>query len=177
MQRHSLYLYIMINVLIFAIAAASANPTNPATSGINVGMSIPPSFGGIKIASNSWDSTHQPTQKKSSQKKSTKSKTKSSAVSFKKDIFPVIKLNCLPCHTEDQMNPSELYLETYDDLMKGGKHGSPIIAGKADSSLIIKKLIAPPPFGDPMPLKRKTPLAADTVNILKKWIEQGAKNN
>jgi hypothetical protein len=99
------------------------------------------------------------------------------AISFKKQVVPIIKLNCLPCHTEDQMNPSMLYLETYDDLMKGGKHGSPIVAGKADSSLFIKKLSEAPPFGDPMPMRRKTPISADTVNILKKWISQGAKNN
>lgn len=110
-------------------------------------------------------------------KNSGKKKTKTSVVSFKKQVFPIIKQNCLPCHTADQMNPSELYLETYADLMKGGKHGSPIIAGKADSSLFIKKLAAEPPFGDPMPMRRKTLISADTVNILKKWITQGAKNN
>ena len=99
------------------------------------------------------------------------------SISFKKEVFPIIKLNCLPCHTEDQMNPSELYLETYDDLMKGGKHGVPVIAGKADSSLIIKKLTMPPPFGDPMPLRRKTSLSPDTIAVFKRWINQGAKNN
>jgi hypothetical protein len=62
-------------------------------------------------------------------------------------------------------------------MMHGGKHGTSVIPGKADSSLIIKKLIPPPPFGDPMPMKRKTAIAADTVNIIKKWIDQGAKNN
>ena len=110
-------------------------------------------------------------------KKGKKSKIKSSVVSFKKQIVPIIKLNCLPCHTEDQMNPSMLYLETYADLMKGGKHGSPIVAGKADSSLFIQKLSEAPPFGDPMPMRRKTFLSPDTVNIIKKWITQGAKNN
>ncbi len=111
--------------------------------------------------------------------KGTKGKAKPAAapVSFKKDVFPILKMNCLPCHTEDQMNPSELYMETYADIVKGGKHGSPIVAGKGDSSLIIKKLIPPPPFGDPMPMRRKTPLSQDTVNIIKKWIDQGAKEN
>jgi hypothetical protein len=110
-------------------------------------------------------------------KKSTKGKTKPVKVSFKHDVFPILKMNCTPCHTEDEMNPSELYMESYEGIMKGGKHGPPIIAGKADSSLIVRKLIPPPPFGDPMPMKRKTPLAADTVNIIKKWINEGAKNN
>lgn len=117
------------------------------------------------------------TQKASQQKKIVKSSPKTTVVSFKKNVFPVIKMNCLPCHTEDQMNQSELYLDTYDNMMAGGKNGKPIVPGKADSSLMIKKLIPPPPFGDLMPMKRKTPIAADTINVIKKWINQGAKNN
>jgi hypothetical protein len=39
------------------------------------------------------------------------------------------------------------------------------------------KLGPKPPFGDPMPLKRKTPIPQDTIDILKKWIGQGGKNN
>ena len=121
-------------------------------------------------------------QKEGTSKKHDGSKGKAkggtaAAVSFKKDVFPIIKLNCLPCHTEDQMNPSELYLESYADVMKGGKHGSPIVAGKADSSLIIKKLTPPPPFGDPMPMRRKTPLSSDTIAVIKRWIKEGAKDN
>ncbi|MBI1804695.1 MAG: hypothetical protein HY033_02530 [Ignavibacteriae bacterium] len=99
-------------------------------------------------------------------------------VSYKKDIQPIVKKYCLPCHTEDEMNPSELYLDTYDNMMAGGKHGKPIVPGKADSSLLVMKLsMAKPPLGDPMPLKRKTPFPQDTVQIIKTWINQGAKNN
>ncbi len=98
-------------------------------------------------------------------------------ISYKKDIAPIFQRYCLPCHTEDQMNPSELYLDSYAGLMQGGKHGSPITAGKPDSSLIIKKLSPQPPFGDRMPYKAKKPVPDDTVSILKQWIAQGAKEN
>jgi|ERR1041384_3294152 hypothetical protein len=110
-------------------------------------------------------------------KKRAKDGKGSKTVSYKKDIVPILNTYCLPCHTEDQMNPSELYLDTYEDMMKGGKHGKPIEPGKADSSLMVMKLTPKPPFGDPMPLKRKTPVPEDTLNILKKWIGQGAKKN
>ena len=102
---------------------------------------------------------------------------KAAQVSYKKDIIPMMKKYCLPCHTEDMMNPSELYLDSYDGIMSGGKHGKALIAGKPDSSNIIKKLNLKPPFGDPMPMKRKTAFPADTLKMLKTWIEQGAKNN
>ena len=99
------------------------------------------------------------------------------AASYKKDIVPIFKAYCLPCHTEDQMNASELYFEGYDQLMKGGKHGTPVIAGNPDSSLLIRKLSPQPPFGDPMPLKAKRPFPEDTLKILRQWITEGAKNN
>jgi hypothetical protein len=117
-----------------------------------------------------------PGQQKAAKRKKSPAKT-SRAVSYKHDVFPVIRAYCLPCHTEDQMNPSELYLDTYDNLMKGGKHGRPVIPEKSDSSMLVLKLSPKPPFGDPMPLKRKTPVSQDTVNIFKKWIDQGGKDN
>jgi hypothetical protein len=75
------------------------------------------------------------------------------------------------------MNPSELYLDTYENIVAGGKHGKPIVLSKADSSFLIQKISAKPPFGDPMPMKRKTPFPEDTLKMLRKWIDQGAKNN
>ena len=112
-------------------------------------------------------------------KKSNIKKTRDSSaqVSYKKDIRPILKKYCLPCHAEDEMNPSELYLDTYESMAKGGKHGKALVAGKADSSLIVLKLSSRPPIGDPMPLKRKTPFPQDTLQIIKTWINQGAKNN
>ena len=98
-------------------------------------------------------------------------------VSYKRDILPIVTAYCLPCHTEDQMNPSLLYLDSYENMMAGGKHGKPVTPGKPDSSLIVQKISSTPPFGDPMPMKRKTPFPQDTLRMIRSWIEQGAKNN
>ncbi len=110
-------------------------------------------------------------------KKHQKRSGKTAVLSYKKDIVPIFKKYCLPCHTEDQMNPSELYLESYQEVMAGGKHGPPVLAGNPDSSLMIRKINPKPPFGDPMPLKAKTPFPQDTLRLLREWIAQGAKNN
>ncbi len=104
-------------------------------------------------------------------------KTKRSTVSFKNDVFPLIKKNCLPCHSEEQMNPSELYMDSYDGIMAGGKHGKPLVRGKAKESLMIQKLEETPPFGDRMPLKAKQPLSDEEMKILIDWINRGAKKN
>lgn len=103
-------------------------------------------------------------------------------VSFKKDVTPIIGKHCLPCHAEDNYNPSELSLDSYNDLMEGGKHGKPVVAGDATGSILIKKLRADPPFGHPMPLKKKRDpeqkyLSAEEIKTISRWIEEGAKNN
>jgi hypothetical protein len=98
-------------------------------------------------------------------------------VSYKNDVAPILKKYCLPCHTEDQMNPSELYLDSYENILGAGKHGKSVLPGNPDSSNLIRKISFKPPFGDPMPLKRKVPFPDDTLKALILWIEQGAKNN
>ena len=115
--------------------------------------------------------------KKDTPKKGSGKRAVAAAVSYKKEVYPVLKRYCLPCHSEDEMNPSELYLDTYGNMINGGKHGKARIPGKADSSLLIQKIIGKTSFGDPMPLKRKIPFPDDTLRILRQWIDEGAKNN
>lgn len=105
------------------------------------------------------------------------SKGKDKPVSFSKDVFPLLKNRCLPCHAADSENPSELYLETLGDLLKGGKHGKPVIPKKGDESILVQKLRPNPPFGDQMPLMTKKKLTDDEIEVLKKWIDQGVKKN
>ncbi len=106
----------------------------------------------------------------------------SSPVSFKNDITPILKKHCLPCHAEDNYNPSELSLDSYSDLMAGGKHGTPVVPGKPDESIIVQKVGSNPPFGDQMPLKKKSAprpdrLTDQEIGAIKAWISQGAKDN
>jgi uncharacterized membrane protein len=110
-----------------------------------------------------------------SPKKATKSREE--IVSFKSDVFPLIKKYCLPCHAEEQFNPSDLHLDTYETMMEGGKHGVPVIPGKPKESLLIQKLSPNPPFGEQMPLKSKTGLSQEEIKIISDWISQGAKKN
>ena len=106
-------------------------------------------------------------------------------LSFKADVFPIVQKYCLPCHAEESYNPSQLSLDTYELLMKGGKHGPPIVPGKPEESIMFKKLSPDPPFGDPMPLKvrrRKNPsqqkkLTEEEIRSITEWIKQGAPDN
>jgi hypothetical protein len=106
-------------------------------------------------------------------------------VSFKKDVFPLVQRYCLPCHAEENFNPSELSMDNYKLMMAGGKNGSPVVKGKSAESLMIKKLGPEPPEGERMPLNPKKKVKEgkavwmkdEEVKIIAKWIDQGAKDN
>src|SRR5579859_5766134 len=46
--------------------------------------------------------------------------------SFSKDVAPIFKKNCIVCHSKGA-HKSDLVLDTYENLMKGGKHGQAIV--------------------------------------------------
>lgn len=107
------------------------------------------------------------------------------SVSFKDDVFPIIKRACLPCHAEDNFNPSELSLDSRDLLMAGGKHGVAVLPGKPEESILLQKLSPRPPFGARMPLdpkKRrgepsKKSLTEEEISIIQGWVSQGTRDN
>ncbi len=110
---------------------------------------------------------------------------KDEKVSFKNSVFPIIKSRCLPCHAEDNFNPSELSMDSYDLIAKGGKNGAPFKPGNSQESLMILKLSEKPPFGDRMPLNSKKKiregkavwLSPEEIKTIATWIDQGAKSN
>jgi hypothetical protein len=117
------------------------------------------------------------------QERQGKDAEKGAPVSFKSDVMPVLKRHCLPCHAEENFNPSELSLDSYSNLMAGGKHGVPVEAGKASESILVQKLGSNPPFGDKMPLIRKKDaahpdkLTDQEIETITRWIDQGARDN
>jgi hypothetical protein len=107
-------------------------------------------------------------------------------ISFSEDVFPIIQKNCLPCHAEDNFNPSELSLDSYDLLMDGGRHGDAVVPEKPDESPLVQKLLPDPPFGDRMPLDMRKkrgkkpgvkPLTEEEIQCIATWIQQGARDN
>jgi hypothetical protein len=94
-------------------------------------------------------------------------------VSFQSQIRPIFQQRgCDGCHGGN----GGLFVQTIAQLLQGGSHGPVIVPGKADSSNLIKKLSPNPPFGDRMP--QGGPYLPDsTIQMIRTWINQGAKNN
>ena len=105
-------------------------------------------------------------------------------VSFKNDIFPIFQERCMACHAPGAPGcvASGLSLATYDSLMKGTKYGPMIISGHSlDSNLLtLVKHQADPSIAMPRSLTPGEPsgwLQPEQINLIEKWINQGAKND
>lgn len=101
------------------------------------------------------------------------------AMSFKADVQPILENHCYKCHTNG--GPGEqisgLNMSSYDNLMKGTKHGAVIKGGDSFTSALVMLLEG---RADPrlkMPHGNEEPLSDDQVATIKAWIDQGAKND
>jgi WD40 repeat protein len=97
---------------------------------------------------------------------------RTAAVIFDKDIEPILANRCHVCHS-GPIKEGQLDLGSYETMIKGGKRGTPIVAGKSADSLLIKLAgKTRKPF---MPPKTEEPLTPQELALLKLWIDQGAK--
>lgn len=93
--------------------------------------------------------------------------------SFRSDILPILNANgCSGCHGGN----GGLTVTSVSALLAGGEHGPAVIPGNADSSNLVRKLLTPPPFGARMPFGGSA-LPAATIDAIRAWINEGAKDN
>lgn len=100
-------------------------------------------------------------------------------VSYSNDISPILHTYCLSCHQPGGKGYEESGFDSrsYESLMKGGRLGPVIRPGKsADSTLIGLIEGHAHPF-IAMPSGNAGHLSSHDVSLLKKWVDQGAKNN
>ena len=98
-------------------------------------------------------------------------------VSFEQDIVPILKSNCVACHSKAKSEGS-LILEDFKSLMKGGDSGPPIIPGQPDKSYLYQVSARieesfMPPLPNNAAAKALTPIQLGTLRL---WIEEGAKS-
>jgi cytochrome c len=94
-------------------------------------------------------------------------------LSFSQNILPIFNANrCSGCHG----GTSGLTVTTVAALLRGGDHGPAIVPFHADSSLLAKKISPTPPFGARMPLGGPY-LSDSTISEIRRWIDEGAKDN
>ena len=93
----------------------------------------------------------------------------SAPVSFRHQIQPILRANCVACHkpTKDK---GGLDVTTHAALIRGGKHGETVVAGKPERSRLIRDVSGTAPT---MP-EEGEPILAEELALLTRWIAEGA---
>jgi len=96
-------------------------------------------------------------------------------VDFVQDVQPVLEFNCVACHREGHAKGG-LRLDNAESAFAGGDSGHSIVPGRSSASLVYTSTILPEDHDDLMPPTSKGgPLAKDVTDILRYWIDQGAR--
>lgn len=105
-------------------------------------------------------------------------------INFRTQILPLFGKSCAECHNAPKkdaagkmQNPKGgLRMDAPSHMLKGGSGGTAIEPGNPDKSLIYERILLPPDHEDAMPPKGKaTPLTFPQIELIKQWIEEGAK--
>lgn len=86
------------------------------------------------------------------------------AASYDEALLPMLRANCLPCHSGASPQAG-LDLSNMAGALKGGKTGPAFKPGSAEASLLVAKIVS-----GAMPPGRK--LAPDQIAAIRKWIDE-----
>ena len=92
---------------------------------------------------------------------------------FSVRVEPVFVGHCNNCHGRSKQR-SRLRLDSFEAVMRGGKHGAVVKAGNTQSSELFHRVTLPGGDDRAMPAEGKKPLSADEIKILQLWIAAGA---
>jgi len=94
------------------------------------------------------------------------------AVSFSKDVLPILKASCMKCHGGKETKGG-IDLSSYASVKKGGKEGPIFVEGDPEKSSLVTSISGDKPD---MP-KKAAPLTKAQVTTISTWVKEGAKNN
>ena len=95
-------------------------------------------------------------------------------IDYVKQIKPILKERCYSCHGALKQKAS-LRVDTVVLMREGGDNGAAFLAGKADDSPIMHRVTSADPAKRMPPLSEGEPLTAKQIELIRRWIEQGAK--
>jgi hypothetical protein len=97
-------------------------------------------------------------------------------VDFNREVRPILAKNCFACHGQDEAKRAKgLRLDVRESAIKPLKSGeAAIVPGDPDSSELVARLIEEDETLRMPPRKTGNRLAPAEVDVLRRWIEQGA---
>jgi mono/diheme cytochrome c family protein len=100
----------------------------------------------------------------------------SGAVDFQRQIRPILSQNCFLCHGPDEAErKGGLRLDVREDALKPAKSGARAIVPKQpDESELLKRIAHTDPDEVMPPTKSSKKLSQEEINLLKRWVAEGA---
>lgn len=100
-------------------------------------------------------------------------------VSYQKDVVPILDKHCKYCHTPGQAGyvVSGFELGSYDTLMKGTQFGPVVLPGDPLTSVLVMLIEGRVDPSLRMPHGDATTPTKEEILTIRRWVEQGAKNN
>ncbi|MCW0219963.1 MAG: SUMF1/EgtB/PvdO family nonheme iron enzyme [Prosthecobacter sp.] len=95
-------------------------------------------------------------------------------VDFNTQVKPILEAACTHCHGAEK-DKGDFRLHTKEDMIKGNENGPGLTAGDLKKSAIYSTLILPHDDDMVMPPAKEGMLAANQIEAIKGWIEQGAE--
>jgi len=109
------------------------------------------------------------------------------SVSFADDVQPIFSEYCAECHAQggEGSIASGFSVSDYDSVMRGTQFGEVVIPGSSVSSTLYlmvaqktsPEIQMPPHHKQSLSVGRGIALSEDKVEIIRLWIDQGAKQN
>ena len=96
-------------------------------------------------------------------------KSAAAVPSFGKDVRPLLKSKCWRCHGEE-VRKGELALHTSAGIRKGSESGPVVVPGESAKSRLYELV-----RDGEMPPDKKNPLTKPEVEIIRRWIDGGAR--
>lgn len=98
-------------------------------------------------------------------------------VSFQSDVLPILSNNCFKCHGPDvRARKGRPGFDSFENVTKPNRNGLiPVIPGKPGESEMIRRVSAGPGRYRMPPADAGPPLTPEQIDVLRRWIESGAK--
>jgi Planctomycete cytochrome C len=100
-------------------------------------------------------------------------------VSFQKDVVPILDQHCKSCHLPGQPGyvVSGFEVGSYESLMKGTQFGPVVLPGDPLTSVLVMLIEGRVDPSLRMPHGDATTPTQEQILTIRRWVEQGAKNN
>jgi uncharacterized protein DUF1553/uncharacterized protein DUF1549/cytochrome c/concanavalin A-like lectin/glucanase superfamily protein len=97
-------------------------------------------------------------------------------IQFNRDIRPFFSDNCYACHGPDPaQRKAGMRLDRPEGLFEKHEHGPAVVPGKPEESQMIQRIFTDDPDDVMPPPKANKKITPQQKELLKKWVEQGAK--